>query len=467
MAEIQHDVLIMGSGPGGYVAGIRAGQLGLDVCVVERDPFLGGTCLHRGCIPTKALLHTADLLQQARDSARFGVVCGDVKLDLQAAHQHKTKAVTKSSKGVEFLFRKNKVTWVQGTARLGGKNTVEIARPDGSVEKRHAKNIILATGSRCGDLPFITADGDRIINSDHILELGEVPPRLLVLGAGAVGMEFASIFSRFGSQVTVVELLDRVLPLEDPDVSAEVNKAFRRQGMTLHTATRVEEAKVDGGVVRCRAMTDKGEALQLEAERLLLAVGRVANFKGIGLENTKVQIERGRIVVDEFCRTHEEGVYAIGDLLPTQWLAHVASMQGVLAVEHIAGADPRPIDYDQVPSCTYCWPEVASIGLSESKAREKGYEVRTGTFPFSASGKAYIIGESVGFVKIVGEAKYDEILGVHIVGPHATELIAEAEAALRGELTAEELIHTIHAHPTLHEAIHEAAEGVHGAMIHI
>lgn len=467
MVETQHDVVIIGSGPGGYVAGIRAGQLGLDVCVVEKDPFLGGTCLQRGCIPTKALLHTADLLQQARDGARFGVVCGDVKLDLKAAHQHKTKVVTKSSKGVEYLFRKYKVTWVQGVGRLASNNAVEITKPDGSVERRQAKNIILATGSRCGDLPFVTADGDRIINSDHILELEEVPPRLLVLGAGAVGMEFASIFSRFGSQVTVVELLDRVLPLEDPDVSAEVNKAFRRQGITVHTATRVEEAKVDGGVVRCRAVSAKGETLQLEAERLLLAVGRVANFKGIGLESTKVQIERGRIVVDDYCRTHEEGVYAIGDLLPTQWLAHVASMQGVLAVEHIAGADPRPIDYDQVPSCTYCWPEVASIGLSEPKAREQGYDVRTGVFPFSASSKASIIGESIGFVKIVGEAKYDEILGVHIVGPHATELIAEAEVALRGELTAEELIHTIHAHPTLHEAIHEAAEGVHGPMIHM
>ena len=467
MADTQHDVLILGSGPGGYVAAIRAGQLGLSVCVIEKDPFLGGTCLHRGCIPTKALLHTADLLQQAREGAKFGVVCGEIRLDIKAAHQHKAKVVAKSAKGVEFLFKKNKVTWVQGTGKLAGTHTVEITKPDGTVERRTAKNIILATGSRCGDLPFVSADGDRVINSDHILEMAEIPPRLLVLGAGAVGMEFASIFSRFGSHVTVVELLERVLPLEDPDVSAEVAKAYRRQGITVHTATRVDEVKVEDGLVRCRAATAKGEALQLEAHRLLLAVGRVANFKGIGLESTKVQIERGRIVVDEFCRTHEDGVYAIGDLLSTPWLAHVASMQGVLAVEHIAGASPRPINYHQVPSCTYCWPEVASIGLSEPKARESGYEVRTGVFPFSASSKASILGETAGFVKIVGEAKYDEILGVHIVGPHATELIAEGAAALRGELTAEELIHTIHAHPTLHEAIHEAAEGVHGAMIHI
>jgi dihydrolipoamide dehydrogenase len=459
--------VIIGSGPGGYVAAIRAGQLGLNTCVVERDPYLGGTCLHRGCIPTKALLHTADLLQQARDGAQVGVVCGELKLDLKAAHLHKSKAVTKSAKGVEYLFRKNKVAWVQGTGRLAGNRTVEVTRVDGSVEKRKAKSIILATGSRCGDLPFLAADGDRVINSDHILELEEVPPRLLVLGAGAVGMEFASMFSRFGSEVTVVELLDRVLPLEDPDVSAEVNKAFRRQGITVHTGARLAEAKVEGGVVRCRATSAKGEELTLEAERLLLAVGRVANFKGIGLESTKVQVERGRIVVDEYCRTHEDGIYAIGDLLPFPWLAHVASMQGVLAVEHIAGANPRPINYNQVPSCTYCWPEVASIGLSEPKAKEAGYDVRTGVFPFSASSKATILGDTIGFVKVVGEARYDEILGVHIVGPHATELIAEGEAALRGELTAEELIHTIHAHPTLHEAIHEAAEGVHNASIHI
>jgi dihydrolipoamide dehydrogenase len=467
MSETQHDIVIIGSGPGGYVAAIRAGQLGLNTCVVERDPYLGGTCLHRGCIPTKALLHTADLLQQARDGAQVGVVCGELKLDLKAAHLHKSKAVTKSAKGVEYLFRKNKVAWVQGTGRLAGNRTVEVTRVDGSVEKRKAKSIILATGSRCGDLPFLAADGDRVINSDHILDLQEVPRRLLVLGAGAVGMEFASMFSRFGSEVTVVELLDRVLPLEDPDVSAEVNKAFRRQGITVHTGARLAEAKVEGGVVRCRATSAKGEELTLEAERLLLAVGRVANFKGIGLESTKVQVERGRIVVDEYCRTHEDGIYAIGDLLPFPWLAHVASMQGVLAVEHIAGANPRPINYNQVPSCTYCWPEVASIGLSEPKAKEAGYDVRTGVFPFSASSKATILGDTIGFVKVVGEARYDEILGVHIVGPHATELIAEGEAALRGELTAEELIHTIHAHPTLHEAIHEAAEGVHNASIHI
>ncbi len=466
MTDAAHDLVIIGSGPGGYVAAIRAGQLGLKVLVVEKDPFLGGTCLHRGCIPTKALLHTADLLQQAREGAKFGVVCAGVALDLAAAHSHKRRVVTKNAKGIEGLFKKNKVAWVQGTGRLAGGRTVEVAKPDGSTEKVSATSVILATGSRCGDLPFLAADGDRIINSDHALELAEVPPRLLVLGAGAVGMEFASIFSRFGSQVTMVELLDRVLPLEDADISAEVAKAFRRQGIAVHVATRVEEATVADGVVRCKAVAAAGGTLELEADKLLLAVGRQANFKGIGLESTKVQIERGRIIVDEFCRTREDGVFAIGDLLPTPWLAHVASMQGVLVVEHIAGKNPPPINYNQVPSCTYCWPEVGAIGLSEAQAREKGYDVRVGTFPFTASGKAAILGETAGFVKVVGEAKYDEVLGLHIVGPHATELIAEGEAALRGELTAEELIRTIHAHPTLHEAIHEAAEGVHGQTIH-
>ncbi len=287
MANVQHDLIVIGSGPGGYVAAIRAGQLGLDTLVIEKDPNLGGTCLLRGCIPTKALLHTADLLQHARDGAKFGVVCGEVTLDLKAAHAHKDRVVLKNSKGVEFLFKKNKVAWVQGTGRLLGKGVVEITRADGSVEQRRATHIVLATGSMCGDLPHIKADGESIINSDHALKLAEVPGRLLVLGAGAVGMEFASIFHRFGAKVTVVELLDRVLPLEDADVSAEVAKSFRKQGITIHTATRVEEVKVEGGVVHARAVTAKGETLGLEADKLLLGVGRVAVFKGIGLESTQ------------------------------------------------------------------------------------------------------------------------------------------------------------------------------------
>ena len=356
MADLQHDLVIIGSGPGGYVAAIRAGQLGLNVCVVEKDAALGGTCLQRGCIPTKALLHTADLLQHAREGAKFGVVCGEVKLDMKAAHDHKRRVVTKNSKGVEFLFRKNKVTWLQGTGRVVKPGLVEVTKADGTKVTIECKHLVLATGSRCGELPHLAPDGDRILNSDHILELAEVPPRLVVLGAGAVGMEFASIFARFGSKVTVIELLDRVLPLEDAEVSAEVEKAFRKQGIAVHTGTRVEEAKVDGQVVRCRAVNGKGETVEVEADRLLVAVGRVAVFKGIGLENTKVQIERGRIVVDEYCRTHEPGIYAIGDLIATPWLAHVASMEGIIAVEHLAGRDPRPINPLRIPSCTYCYP---------------------------------------------------------------------------------------------------------------
>jgi dihydrolipoamide dehydrogenase len=467
MADTHHDLLVLGSGPGGYVAAIRAGQLGLATLVVEKDPFLGGTCLHRGCIPTKALLHTADLLQQAREGAKFGVVCGEVQLDLEAAHAHKRRVVTKNAKGIEFLFKKNRVSWLTGTGKLLGGGAVEVTRPDGSVERHTADHIILATGSRCGDLPHLHADGQRILNSDHALELMDVPATLLVLGAGAVGMEFASIFSRFGSKVTVVELLERALPLEDPDVSAEVEKAFRKQGITVHTGTRVQECAVSDASVTCTATNAKGETLTFTADRLLLAVGRVAVLDGVGLENTQAKVEKGRVVVDEFCRTGEPGLYAIGDLIATPWLAHVASAEGILAVEHLAGKNPHPIDYRQVPSCTYCWPEVASVGLTEPQAREQGYAVRTGSFPFQAVGKAAILGETTGFVKIVGEEKYDEVLGVHIVGPHATELIAEGIAALRGELTAEELIRAIHAHPTLHEAIHEAAEAVHGAAIHI
>lgn len=461
------DLVVIGSGPGGYVAAIRAAQLGMSTCVVEKDPFLGGTCLHRGCIPTKALLHTADVLQQAREGAKVGVVCAQVSLDLQAAHAHKRKVVTKNAKGIEFLFRKNKVTWVQGRGSLRGGGQVHVAKADGSTDLLQARFILLATGSRCGDLPHIQADGERVINSDHALELEQVPESLLVLGAGAVGMEFASIFARFGAQVTVVELLERVLPLEDAEISAEVARAFKKQGIAVHTGVTIQEVVAGDGRVQARGKNARGEEVIFAAQRLLLAVGRRAVIEGLGLENTQVKVEGGRVVVDEHYRTGEGGVYAIGDLIDTPWLAHVASAEGIAAVEHMAGHNPPPINYRQVPNCTYCSPEVGSIGLTEAQARQAGWEVRVGSFPFSALGKAAILNEPGGFVKIVADAVHDEILGVHIVGPHATELIAEAGTALRGELTVEELIRTIHAHPTLHEAIHEAAEAVHGAAIHM
>jgi len=467
MAEQRWDLVVIGAGPGGYVAAIRAGQLGLATLVVEKDPFLGGTCLHRGCIPTKALLHTADVLQKAREGEAFGVRCSNVELDLAAAHAHKRKVVSKNAKGIEGLFKKNGVRWVQGFGKILGPGKVEITKADGIREVVESRFVLLATGSKCGDLPHVKADGQRIINSDHALELAEVPRRLLVLGAGAVGMEFASIFARFGSQVTVIELLDRVLPLEDPDVSKEVERAFRKQGILCHTSTRVEQVETSEAGVRLAATNALGEQVSFEGDVLLLAVGRQAVTEGVGLENTQAKLEKGRVLVDRFCCAEAPWLYAIGDLIPTPWLAHVASMEGVLAVEHMAGKNPPPINYDQVPSCTYCSPEVASIGLTEPEAKARGYEVKVGRFPFTASGKAAILGETAGFVKIVADAKYDEILGMHIVGPHATELIAEGEAALRGELTAEELAWTIHAHPTLHEAIHEAAEGVHGMTIHI
>lgn len=462
-----YDLIVIGSGPGGYVAAIRAAQLGLATCVIERDPFLGGTCLHRGCIPTKALLHTADLLQQAREGAKVGVVCAEVSLDMAAAHAHKRKVVTKNAKGIEFLFRKNGITWVQGTGALRGAGAVEVTKPDGSQEVMQGRFILLATGSRCGELPHVRPDGDRIINSDHALELTHVPSSLLVLGAGAVGMEFASIFARFGTKVTVVELLERVLPLEDEDISAEVARAFRRQGIEVHTSVTIEQVETTAEEVRASGTRSSGEAVSWTAERLLLAVGRRAVTEGVGLEHTRARVERGRVVVDAHYRTDEPNLYAIGDLIDTPWLAHVASAEGVAAVEHMAGLNPPPINYRQVPNCTYCWPEVGSIGLTEAQARAQGSNVRVGSFPFSAIGKAAIMNESGGFVKIVADGDHDEVLGVHIVGPHATELIAEAEVALRGELTVEELVRTIHAHPTLHEAIHEAAEAVHGAAIHI
>jgi dihydrolipoamide dehydrogenase len=467
MSEQGWDLVVIGAGPGGYVAAIRAGQLGLKTLVVEKDPFLGGTCLHRGCTPTKALLHTADVLQKAREGAAFGVRCGEVQLDLPAAHAHKRKVVSKNAKGIEGLFKKNGVSWIQGTGSILGPGRVRVVQADGQEKELHSRFVLLATGSRCGDLPHVKADGHHILNSDHALELEEVPERLLVLGAGAVGMEFASIFSRFGAKVTVIELLDRVLPLEDPEVSKEVERAFRKQGIACFTSTRVEVVETGEFGVRLAGKNAAGEEVTFEGDKLLLAVGRQAVVEGVGLESTQAKVEKGRVQVDRFCRAEAPWLYAIGDVIPTPWLAHVASMEGVLAVEHMAGKNPPPINYDHVPSCTYCYPEVGSIGLTEPEAKARGYEVKVGRFPFTASGKAAILGETMGFVKIVADARYDEILGVHIVGPHATELIAEAEAALAGELTAEALAWTIHAHPTLHEALHEAAEGVHGMTIHI
>ena len=467
MSTEQFDVTIIGSGPGGYVAAIRAAQLGLKVAIVEKDKRLGGTCTLRGCIPTKQLLMSAHVYEQMQHAADFGVQASGIQLAFADVQKRKEKVVTKNSKGIEFLMKKNKITTFKGKGKLSLPDKVVVTGEDGKEQTINSRGIVIATGSVVRPIPGFETDGERVVNSDHILELKEVPKSLIVMGAGAVGVEFASVYSRFGCETTIVELLPRLLPIEDEDVSKELEKSFRKRGIKSQTGTKLEKMEKTEGGVRLTGKDASGKEVKLEAEMLLVAVGRMPYLEGLGLEGTKIKVERGAIQVDEYLRTGEPDVYAIGDVIPTPWLAHLASKEGILAVEQIAGVkDAQPINLRLVPSCTYCDPEVASVGLTEAKAREEGYDVKIGKFPFSASGKARILGEEEGFVKVISESKYDEILGVHIIGPHATELIAEACVAMQLESTAEELGRTMHAHPTISEAVMEAAEGVHNLTIH-
>ncbi len=466
MATEQFDVTVIGSGPGGYVAAIRGAQLGLKVALVEKDKRLGGTCTLRGCIPTKQLLMSAHYYEKVQHMKDFGIEVSDIKLAFADVQKRKEKVVMKNSKGIEFLMKKNTITVFKGTGKLQLPGKVEVTGADGQQEVINSKNIIIATGSVVRPIPGFETDGERVVNSDHILELKEVPKSLIVMGAGAVGVEFASVYSRFGTETTLVELMPRLLPIEDEEVSKELEKSFRKRGIKSQVDTKLEKMEKTETGVRLTGKTSKGEEVTLEAEMLLVAVGRMPYLEGLGLEGTKIKVERGAIQVDEFCRTGEENVYAIGDVIPTPWLAHLASKEGILAVEQIAGQHAQPINMRLVPNCTYCDPEVASVGLTEKKAREEGYDVKVAKFPFSASGKARILGEEEGFVKVVSETKYDELLGVHIIGPHATDIIAEACVAMQLESTAEELGRTMHAHPTISESVMEAAEGIHGLTIH-
>jgi len=460
------DVTIIGSGPGGYVCAIRAAQLGLAVAVVEMAPLPGGTCLHWGCIPTKALLHAADVMDSSRRAATFGVRVTTAELDVETLHKYKQKVVHLNAKGVEFLFKKNGVALIAGRGRYAGAGRVQVTPPAGDSFLVESGSTVLATGSVIKPLPGVDFDGTRIINSDHALSLKKIPASMVVLGAGAVGVEFASIYRSFGTKTTVVELLPRLIPIEDAALGEELARSFRKRGIEVHTGTRVE--KVDTLKEGVRIFATEGEQeVELAAEMLLVAVGRRPLTEDLGLEGSGVRLDRGFVEVDSMMRTGEPGVYAIGDIVKTQALAHVASHEGIIAAEHIAGREPQPLNYDKIPSCTYCDPEVASIGLTEAEARRRGHDVAIGTFPFSAIAKAKILDDTRGFVKIVSETTYDEILGVHIIGPHATELISEATAALHLEATTEAMFHAVHAHPTLSEAIGEAALAVHHRAIHL
>jgi dihydrolipoamide dehydrogenase len=460
MAANTVDVGILGTGPGGYVAAIRCAQLGLSVAAVE-DDRPGGVCLNWGCIPTKALLRNAEIVHLVQRAGEFGIRVSGFEADYAEAVRRSRRVADRMAKGVEFLFRKNKVALLPGRGRLVGPTAIEVATAGGS-ERIEARAVIVATGSEPRSLPGVAIDEERVLSSTGAVRREEAPRSLVIVGAGAVGVEFADVYSAYGTAVTVLEALPRILPLEDEEVSAQLTRSLTRRGIALRTAVKVEAVQVgESGVV---VESDGG---RLQADALLMAVGRRARVEGIGLEALGVKVERGFIAVSPRMETSVAGLYAIGDAAGRQLLAHKAMAEGVVAAEAIAGRDPRPVDYGNVPSCTYCRPQVASIGLTEAQAREQGHEVALGTFPFTASGKAVALGETEGFVKVVAGRGTGEILGVHIVGAEATEIIHEFAVGRTLEATLEEIIHTIHAHPTLSEAALEAALGALGQAIHL
>jgi len=463
-----YDVAIIGSGPAGYTAAIRAGQYGLKAALIEKDPYLGGTCLHVGCIPTKALLFNAELWDHLKDAKEYGIEgVASRKLNWEAVQERKSKIVNKHAKGLEFLMRKNKVETIKGLGRLTGRaqngvHTIEVKGEKAT--QLEAKNIILATGSEARMIPGLEPN-DRVLTNIEILRLGSVPKSLVVVGAGAVGVEFASIFRSFDCEVNIIEMLPRMVPLEDEDVSKELARVFRKRGINFQGSAKVEKVeKTKSGIAV--TFTADGKPQKIEAEKILIAIGRKPNTDGIGVEKTRVQSERGFIKTNEWMQTGEPGIYAIGDIvLGTPQLAHVGGMEGIVAVSKIAGKPDKPINPLRIPNVTFCHPEIGSVGLTEARAREQGYDVKVGKFPFTANSRASIVGEHEGFIKIVSDAEYGEVLGVHIIGPQATELIAEAVTAMELEATVEDLMWTIHAHPTLAEAMLDASNSVYGMAI--
>ena len=465
-----YDLIVIGSGPGGYSAAIRASQYGLKTAIVEKDPKLGGTCLHVGCIPTKSLLHTADVWGHFVHSDQEGISCDNPRIDYAKVLDRKNKIVAKHAKGVEFLMKKNKIDWIKGYGAVmpraaNGFVPVEVRSGD-SVQTLETKNVIIATGSGARMLPGLEPDSMTILTNIEILDLPAIPKTMIIIGAGAVGVEFASIFNRFGTKVTILEMLPRLVPVEDEEVSKELERYFKKTGIRCETGAKADNiTKTESGVRLCAALSN-GKREDMEAETLLVAVGRKPNTENIGLERLKVELDRGFIKVDENQMTGESGVYAIGDVVGgTPQLAHVASMEGMVAAAHMAGKRAKPVNRNRIPGCTYTEPGIGSVGLTEAQARAEGYSVKVGKFPFAANSKASILGSHEGFVKVVSEEKYGEILGVHIIGPEAFELIAEAVAAMEAEATVETLMNTIHAHPTLYEALGEAFNNVYGLTI--
>ncbi len=464
---VKYDVAIIGSGPGGYVAAIRAGELGLKTVVVEKDPFLGGTCLHVGCIPTKVLLYHAEIYDHFKNAEELGFEVSGLKINWGNVLARKDKIVKKHAKGIEFLFKKNKVEWVQGWGRYDGPGKVSVEK-DGKKTTLEASNVLMVSGSEAKSLPGIEPDHKTILTNRSIIELPEIPKTLVVVGAGAVGVEFASIYNSFGTQVTILEALPRVVPVEDEEISAELAKAFQKKGIQIFTGCAVDSVKNDAKGITVSFKDKDGKVQTLQAEKLLLAVGRKPMTENCGLEKSKARVERGFVHAGPYMETDEKGLYAIGDIVAgLPQLAHAAMMEGIAAVTHIAGKPAPRIVKTRIPNATYCEPQIGSIGLTEKQARDAGYTVKTGKFPFVGNSKATILGSHNGFIKVVSDEKYGEVLGIHIIGPLATEILSEAAAVLHLEGTIDDMMNMMHAHPTVWEGMGDAFASVRGLQINV
>jgi dihydrolipoamide dehydrogenase len=459
-----YDVIVLGSGPGGYPAAIRASQLGKKVAIIEKES-LGGVCLNWGCIPTKALLKSAQVYEYLKHAQAYGITATGTH-DFGAVVKRSRGVADKMSKGVNFLMKKNKIDVIMGFGKLVAANKIEVTAADGSKQIVEAKNIVIATGGRARQLPSLPIDGQKIIGYREAMVLPTQPKSMIVVGSGAIGVEFAYFYNSMGTKVTIVEFLPRIVPVEDEDISKELEKQYKKSGIDIMTNAEVTKVDTTANGVKATIKTATGE-VSLEADLVLSAVGVVANIEGIGLESLGVKTEKGKIVVDGFQQTSVKGVYAIGDCTPGQALAHVAAKEGINAAEHIAGHHPEPLDYNNIPGCTYCSPEIASVGYTEAKAKEAGYEIKVGKFPFMASGKASAAGATEGFVKVIYDAKYGEFLGCHMIGANVTEMIAEAVVARKLETTAHEILNAVHPHPTMSEGLKEATAAAYGEAIDI
>lgn len=458
-----YDVIVLGSGPGGYPAAIRASQLGKKVAIIERES-LGGICLNWGCIPTKALLKSAQVFEYAKHAADYGIDIVEPKHNFEKIIKRSRGVADKMSKGIQFLMKKNKIDVVMGTGKLLSPGKLEVTSADGKKQVLEAKNIIIATGARARQLPTLPIDGKKIIGYREAMVLPQQPKSMLVVGSGAIGSEFAYFYNSLGTKTTIVEFLPRIVPVEDEDISKELEKQFKKQGIEVLTNSEVLSVDTNGEGITAKVKTANGE-ISLTADIVLSAVGVVANIEGVGLEELGIKMDKGKIIVDANQQTNIPGIYAIGDCTPNQALAHKASKEGINAAEHLAGHKPEPIDYNNVPGCTYCYPEIASVGLTEKAAKDAGYEIKVGKFPFMASGKASASGATDGFVKVIYDAKYGEFLGCHMIGNHVTEIIAEAVVARKLETTAHEILNAIHPHPTMSEGLKEATAVAYGEAI--